>query len=77
MASLTKAELLAATAALLGGDVTALPTGAIQRLMTITQHATDIMLNELERRDELEFVQDLPVVPYVSEYMVETILTRG
>jgi hypothetical protein len=43
----------------------------------VTQHATDILLNEIERRGELTFLDnDVPIVPYMSDYTVETILTR-
>lgn len=32
--------------------------------MTITQHVTDLCLNEIERRGELTFLHGAPVVPY-------------
>jgi hypothetical protein len=44
--------------------------------MTITQHVTDLCLNELEHRGELLMLSDAPVLPYVCDYMLETILTR-
>jgi hypothetical protein len=35
-------------------------------LMTITQHVTDLCLNEIERRGQLRFLDGSPVVPYCS-----------
>jgi hypothetical protein len=66
-----------ATAELLGGDITTFDLDRLYHLITLTQHATDILLNEIERRGKLTFIDDMPVVPYMSDYVVETILTRG
>jgi hypothetical protein len=44
--------------------------------MTITQFVTDLCLNEIERRGALDFLGGVPVIPYVSEHGVKTILTR-
>ena len=71
-----KDVLIAQTATLLGGDVAELPLDHLLYLITITQHATDLLLNEIERRGELTFDQGVPVIPYMSNYGVETILTR-
>jgi len=77
MAMLTKDLLATATAELLGGDVAAMPLERLQHLITLTQHATDLLLNEIERRGELTFHEDgAVIVPYMSDYGVETILTR-
>jgi hypothetical protein len=42
----------------------------------VTQYATDVMLDEIERRGELTFEGGVPIVPYMSNWAVETILTR-
>ncbi len=77
MATLTKDLLTTATAELLGGDVAAMPLDRLLHLITVTQHATDLLLNEIERRGELTFTEDaVPIVPYESDYNVETVLTR-
>jgi len=60
-----------------GGNVKDLSLDQIDRLMTITQHVTDLCLNEIERRGQLIFLDGSPVVPYCSDYMVETVLTRS
>jgi|tagenome__1003787_1003787.scaffolds.fasta_scaffold20834391_2 hypothetical protein len=45
----------------------------------LTQHATNILINEIERRGELTFAPSpdglAPTVPCMSDYFVETILT--
>lgn len=71
-----KDVLETATAALLGGDVADFHLDRLLHLITLTQHATDLLLNEIERRGELTFMNDMPVVPYMSDHSVETILTR-
>ena len=48
-----------------------LSSDQLQRLMTVTQHVTDLCLNEIERRGELTFHDGAPMVPYQCEYMVE------
>jgi hypothetical protein len=73
---MTEDVLKTATADLLGGDVSVFDLDRLLHLITLTQHATDILLNEIERRGELTFTDDMPIVPYMSEYSVETILTR-
>ena len=84
---MTKDVLTTATAELLGGDdLTTMTSDRLLHLITLTQHGTDLLLNEIERRGELTFVpyplgewQEglAPVVPYMSDYFVETILTRN
>jgi hypothetical protein len=56
--------------------------------MTITQFIADLCLNEIERRGELTYIPTsmkdagdpmpylAPIVPYHSDYFVETVLTR-
>jgi hypothetical protein len=44
--------------------------------MTVSQFVTDLCLNELEYRGELVLLGDTPLVPYVADHMVETVLTR-
>ena len=60
-----------------GGNLQGLRLDQLHRLITITQHVTDLCLNEIERRGELTFLAGAPVVPYHCEYMVETVLTRS
>jgi hypothetical protein len=47
-------------------------------LLTFTQYVTDLCINELERRGELKMCDECnaPIIPYMSEHGVETILTR-
>ena len=73
-----KDVLQSTTADLLGGDVTGFDLERLWHLITITQHATNLLLNEIERRGELTVMPEdgTPIVPYMSDYMVETILTR-
>ena len=77
MAMMTKDELEAATAELLGGDLRSFDLARLHHVITLTQHATNLLLNEIERRDELTFLDDIPIVPYQSDHAVETILTRN
>jgi hypothetical protein len=75
--NMTQDVLQTATAELLGGKMASFPLDRLLHLITLTQHATDILLNEIERRGELTFLDnDVPIVPYMSDYTVETILTR-
>jgi hypothetical protein len=76
VALLAKDVLTTATAELLGADVAIMTTDWLQHLITLTQQATDLLFNELERRGELTFLGELPIVPDQSDYSVETILTR-
>ncbi|MBL6082491.1 hypothetical protein JMJ56_31485 [Belnapia sp. T18] len=71
-----KDDLIAATAEILGDDVAALSLERLFYLITVTQHSTDVLLNEIERRGELTFVGGVPNVPYESDHMVQTVLTR-
>lgn len=64
------------TAELLGGDITTFDLDRLYHLITLTQHATDILLNEIERRGKLAFHEDMPIILYISDYAVGTILTR-
>src|SRR6201988_2089587 len=49
-------------------------TDEIKNLITVAQYVTDICLNELQDRGELETYQGNVVVPYVCEHMVQTVL---
>jgi hypothetical protein len=73
---MTKEELIEAAQEITGGSLEDLSVEQIGRLMTITQHVTDLCLNELESRGELAAYGENVLVPYVSDYWVETILTR-
>ena len=48
----------------------------IAEQMTIWQHLVDRALNILEQRGNIPIVDGMPIVPYVCEYYVPTILTR-
>ena len=75
---MNKEELLNAAYDLSGGNLADLSIEQIHRLMTVTQYVTDTCLNELEKRDELYVSEDgLLIVPYMSDYAVETALTRA
>lgn len=69
-------ELVAVTDSLIGTDLSGLPLAQVEVLITITQHATDRLLNELERRGAINIQDGVPVIPYVADHVVETILTR-
>ena len=73
---MTRDVLETATAELLGGNVADFDLDRLHHLITITQYATDLLLNEIERRGELSFESGVPIVPYMSDWAVETILTR-
>lgn len=73
---MTKEELVEAAYEMTGGNLRDLSLDQIRRLMTVTQHVTDLCLNEIERRGELTSMSDMPIVPYHCDHAVETILTR-
>lgn len=73
---MTKAELEVAAALLMGGDISRQSLLAVKRLITIALYVSDLCLNEIERRGELEFCDGHPIVPYESDHWVETVLTR-
>lgn len=74
---LTQDELEAAVASLTSGlAVEELPSDEIIKLMTIGQYLADRGLAEIEKRGELEFHEGSPVMPYCSDHMIETVLTR-
>jgi hypothetical protein len=60
-----------------GGNIKDLSLDQLYRLMTVTQHVTDLCLNELEHRGELTFFDGKVIVPYQCDHLVETVLTRG
>jgi len=65
---LMKKVLITATAELLGGNVAEMPQDRLYHLIKVTQHATDLLLNEIERRGELRSRGDVPIVPHVSDF---------
>ena len=75
-ALMTKEELIEAAYEITGGSVPSLSSDKIVRLMTITQFISDLCLNEIEARGEIEFQDGFPVIPYCSGHAVETLLTR-
>ena len=56
MSKTTKDVLITATAELLGGDVAGISLDRLYHLITLTQHATDVLLNEIERRGEIYYL---------------------
>lgn len=74
---ISREELTEAAYEMTGGSLATLSKEQLWRLMTVTQHVTDLCLNEIERRGELTFVGDAVIVPYQSDFSIETILTRG
>jgi nitrate reductase assembly molybdenum cofactor insertion protein NarJ len=76
MKFLTKPELVEAAKNMVSRNIKDLPLDEVRRLMTVTQFVTDQCINELEERGELTFDRDRPCIPYCSDHMVETILTR-
>ncbi len=76
MVDIPKDVLTAAAVEILGGDITTFTIERLYHLITVTQHTTDLLLNEIERRGELTITNGVPELPYESEYMVETVLTR-
>ncbi len=71
---MTKEELIEAAYEMTGGSLSNLSVNQIQRLMTITQHVTDLCLSELDARDELTFDRDTGalIIPYMCNYSVDT-----
>jgi hypothetical protein len=74
---LTDEELITAARAITGDDIKSMTLDDLHRVMTVTQYVTDTILNEIEARDELTFLEGYPIVPYQADLMVETILTRS
>jgi hypothetical protein len=74
--TMSKAELIEAAYTITGGDLRSLSLEKLLHLMTVTQFITDLCLNEVERRGELDWMEGSPVVPYHAEHGVETALMR-
>lgn len=76
---LTKKHLDDALTMILGGRHLAQIEGpVVEMLFTCICYSHDVVLNELERRGLIPLAEDgAPMLPYLSEHMVETILTRG
>ncbi|MBW6399977.1 hypothetical protein KPL78_19105 [Roseomonas sp. HJA6] len=70
------ADLIRITDALIGADLSGRAVADLEILITITQHATDRLLNELEARGAIAIEDGGPVIPYVADHVVDTILTR-
>lgn len=77
MAALAVCDVLVGRT-LFPSDFNKLSVEDVLRLMTITQYVTNLGINELERRGELKMCDDCqsPIIPYMSNHAVETILTR-
>jgi hypothetical protein len=74
---MTRQELEERAADMLGQESLAeMKTRDLQELMTVTQYITDMCLSLIEDRGDLEFDEGIPIVPYMSDFAVETILTR-
>lgn len=74
---MTEQQLKEAANRITGGRLSELTYTELTQFMTVTQYLTHLCLNEVERRGELTFFDGDPIVPYVSEHSVETILTRS
>jgi hypothetical protein len=70
-------EELEASLALITPALGALSDVHLARLITMSQYCTDVLLNEIESRGNLTFRDGMVIVPYHSDHVVETILTRG
>jgi hypothetical protein len=79
MTMMTSDELIQAASAITGGKIEGLSVTGLRRLMTVTQYVTDLCLNEVENRGALTYDRETlrVIIPYQSDYMVETVLTRG
>lgn len=74
---LSKDELEAAVSMICEAeDIEGLSLCALKSMLTIGQYLADRCLNEIEQRGALEFIEGAPVVDYVSDHTIETILTR-
>ena len=73
---MSEPELKEAAYEMTSGNIADLSLDQLYRLMTVTQFVTDLCINEVERRGELEFLDGVPVIPYCADHMVPTILTR-
>lgn len=74
---LSQEELEQNAAFIVGGKtIESLPPDDLDKLITFSQYVTDRCLTEIERRGELEFDDGVPVIPYCSDHVIETVLTR-
>jgi len=78
---MTKEELIEASYGIAAGNISDLTYVQLTRLMTITQFVTDLCLREIENRGELAWAPGaggkmVPIVPYNSDVVVETVLNR-
>lgn len=74
---ISEQEMVEAAYDMTGGNLKDLPDDRVARLLTIATFVADLCLNEIERRGLLHVEPDgTPVVPYLSDHGVMTILTR-
>lgn len=74
---LSEQEMVEAAYEVTGGNLKDLPDEKVARLLTVVTFVGDLCLNEIERRGLLHVMPDgTPVVPYLSEHAVATVLTR-
>jgi hypothetical protein len=78
MSMMTGPELIEAAHEITGGNLKHVTVDKLRRLMTVTQYATDLCLNEIESRGALTYGRETGhvIVPYQSDHMLQTILTR-
>jgi hypothetical protein len=73
---MTKQETVEAAYEMTGGNLQDLSDEKLARLHTVATYVFDLTLNELERRGLIPIRDGAPVIPYISEHSIETILTR-
>lgn len=73
---LTREQLVEAAYDMTGGDLKSLSLDQVAKLMTVASHVFDLCLNEIEHRGELQMKGGMVIVPYCSDHMVLTALTR-
>jgi hypothetical protein len=56
-------------------DLTTFDTGELLFLVTATQAATDLLINELESRGEIDSFEGSPMIPYHADHIVECVLS--
>lgn len=75
---LTQGELEDAASSLADGNqIESLSLKALEAVLTIGQYLTDRCLVEIEERGELVVSDGQPVLPYVSDHSIESILARS
>ena len=74
--TLSQDELVVRANGVLPKPMQAMTSQEIAEAMTVWQYLMDVALNTLEQRKDLQFIDDLPCVPYLCEHLIPTILTR-